>query len=273
MPSGSINKPTVDAEFDSGRFCYSQLTYPVEYKMSPHRHALAQLVLCLDGGVEHHTSRCRHYQAENTGGYVRADEVHSDLFLSKVRVFQISIATIQDGVFPEACDTSSFHRFHPMTTLLKSVYQEFSQPDRYTPIMLESLTMEALVSLHRDQNQIPPCQSCSRWLERARELIHEELSESLTLDRIAAEVGVHPAHLAKAFRRQYGGNVGEYIRRLRLARATHLLESTEMTIASIAWETGFGDQSHFTKSFKKSTGQTPNAYRGIKRGSETTKKD
>jgi AraC family transcriptional regulator len=78
---------------------------------------------------------------------------------------------------------------------------------------------------------------------------------------VAGAVGVHPVHLARVFRLKYGTPVGTYVRGLRLSWAAARLTDTEETIAQIASEAGFFDQSHFTRTFRRHFGLTPQAYR------------
>jgi AraC family transcriptional regulator len=90
--------------------------------------------------------------------------------------------------------------------------------------------------------------------------------QPVRLAELAREVSVHPAHLARAFRQQFGTSVGGYVRRLRLDWAAAELERSETALAAIALAAGFADQSHFTRSFRRYTGFTPGAYRRGRRG-------
>ena len=99
------------------------------------------------------------------------------------------------------------------------------------------------------------------WIERARELLHDRLAETRTLRDLAAEVGVHPAHFARAFRRHVGVTPGAYLRWLRLERAMRLLAETDRSLAQVARAAGFCDQSHLTRALRRETGCTPAAYR------------
>jgi len=76
---------------------------------------------------------------------------------------------------------------------------------------------------------------------------------------------MQPPSLARAFRRRYGCTVGEYVRRLRIEFACRELAGSEKPLASIAQNAGFFDQSHFSKTFKLLTGQSPAAYRKLLR--------
>jgi len=96
-----------------------------------------------------------------------------------------------------------------------------------------------------------------RWLHQARDLLHARFAGSPSLDEIAAAVGVHPAHLARVFRQQYGCTMGDYLRRLRVEFACRHMAAGDTPLVGIALAAGFADQSHFTKTFKSLVGMTP----------------
>ena len=100
------------------------------------------------------------------------------------------------------------------------------------------------------------------WLAAVVELLHERTPAAPSLADIAAEAGVHPAHLARAFRQRFGMTVCEYSRNLRLEWAAARL-SEERSLAQIALEAGFADQSHFTRAFRRHFGVTPGRYRAM----------
>jgi AraC family transcriptional regulator len=77
---------------------------------------------------------------------------------------------------------------------------------------------------------------------------------------------VHPVTLARAFRRSFGCTVGEYLRRLRIERATEQLAGGDTPLAEIALAAGFADQSHFSNVFRRRTGMSPSAFRRAARG-------
>ena len=90
-------------------------------------------------------------------------------------------------------------------------------------------------------------------------------SEAPRLATVADAVGVHPAHLARTFRRRLGVTPGEYLRRLRLERAIALLASSDEPIADVAVGAGFYDQSHLTNALRNVTGLTPAELRRARR--------
>ena len=83
----------------------------------------------------------------------------------------------------------------------------------------------------------------------------------LSVAGLATRAGLSASQLQREFRRLFNITVGDYILWLRLLMARRRLRSTTDTIGRIAAECGFYDQAHFTRAFKKHTGQTPLAYR------------
>ncbi len=104
------------------------------------------------------------------------------------------------------------------------------------------------------------------WLRDVRDLLHERAPASASLSHLAGAVGVHPVHLARSFRREYGVTVGQYARELRLEWAISQLPLADASLAEIAAGAGFADQSHFTRAFRAHTGVTPGRYRELVRG-------
>ncbi|RLD31727.1 MAG: hypothetical protein DRI73_08240 [Bacteroidetes bacterium] len=65
------------------------------------------------------------------------------------------------------------------------------------------------------------------------------------------------------FKKTMGVNFSEYILRLRLFHAIHLIENTNRTTADIIYECGFNNESYFYRIFKKTTGKSPSFFRNI----------
>jgi AraC family transcriptional regulator len=98
------------------------------------------------------------------------------------------------------------------------------------------------------------------WLTRARERIADEHGRHPGLSRLAEQAGVDRAHFARAFREHYGTTLGAFARRLRVRRALHLL-GDDRSLADVALEAGFADQSHLTRVFAALLGASPGLLR------------
>ena len=80
-----------------------------------------------------------------------------------------------------------------------------------------------------------------------------------TLEALARELGTHPSHLVRVFRREYGLPPHRYVVGRRLDDARRLLLDG-VPIAEVAATTGFHDQSHLTRHFRALLGTTPGAF-------------
>ena len=102
------------------------------------------------------------------------------------------------------------------------------------------------------------------WAKELKEMIQDQLDTnlSLSLQQASDELEINPAYLSREFSKYFENlSFGEYIRKLRIEKAMHLMDTTNYPLTDIAYLTGFSDQSHFTRIFKKQVGQTPTIYR------------
>jgi AraC family transcriptional regulator len=98
------------------------------------------------------------------------------------------------------------------------------------------------------------------WLRRVLDRLHDE-SQAPRLCSIAAELDLHPVHVARVFRRHMGVTLSAYLKQLRLHRATRALLETQEPLAALAGDHGFADQSHLTRELHHRTGWTPHRLR------------
>ncbi len=113
------------------------------------------------------------------------------------------------------------------------------------------------------------------WVHELKELIQDQIDTNLTfsLNELSESLSVNPAYVSRTFARYFDDlSFGEYIRKLRIEKAISLLETTNYRLAEIAYLTGFSDQSHFTRIFKKIHGQNPSEYRKSRAKSKTRTK-
>ena len=102
------------------------------------------------------------------------------------------------------------------------------------------------------------------WAKELKETIQDQLDTNLTLSlkAVSRSLNVHPAYLSREFSKYFDNlSFGEYIRKLRIEKAIEYLHRPEYSLAEIAYLTGFSDQSHFTRIFRKHTGKNPSVYR------------
>ncbi|HEX3235958.1 MAG TPA: AraC family transcriptional regulator [Gemmatimonadales bacterium] len=147
--------------------------------------------------------------------------------------------------------------------IARKMHHELGLADSATPLALEGLTFELLAHVGRatgGPGRLSP--TAAPWLGRARELLQERFRcRDLRIVDLAGELDVHPVYLSRAFRAWLGSTPGEYLRQLRLAWSVTALTEGGRSIAEIAVEAGFADQSHFTRAFRRAFGETPGGFR------------
>lgn len=100
------------------------------------------------------------------------------------------------------------------------------------------------------------------WVKELKQIIQDQVDTSLTLTGISKSLDISPSYLSREFSKHFNSlSFGEYIRKLRIEKAIELIRQNKYSLTEIAYLTGFSDQSHFTRIFKKHTGQNPFAYK------------
>jgi len=102
------------------------------------------------------------------------------------------------------------------------------------------------------------------WTKELKEMIQDQMDTnmSLSLQQASDELEINPAYLSREFSKYFDNlSFGDYIRKMRIEKAILLMENTSYSLTEIAYLTGFSDQSHFNRIFKKQTGQNPSTYR------------
>lgn len=125
-------------------------------------------------------------------------------------------------------------------------------------LVLESHVLELLGGIVGGASQE---KSAPRWLRRVKERMREQFRDNLCMRDLADDAGVHPVHLARVFRSHEGRTPGDFLQQLRVRAACHRLRDPDCSLAAIAVECGFADQSHFTRVFRKFTETTPARFR------------
>jgi AraC family transcriptional regulator len=151
---------------------------------------------------------------------------------------------------------------HPaLKEIFKKIHNEIKLNDKVTQLSVDGLLAQAFAILHRDarnaSSKIPD------WVKKVQEILLEQNVEKITLQFLASESGIHPVHLSKEFSKYFRTGFGDFMRKRRLDSATTLLTLGDLSIAEIAHECGYSDESHFIRCFKQMNGMTPLKYRKL----------
>ena len=129
------------------------------------------------------------------------------------------------------------------------------------PLFDKKGTVIALAGVKRPYEDADVADAGHVRLLKVVQFVTTHYGEEIVVADLAKKASLSSSQLHREFGRLFGITPNHYIREVRVGVARHLLESTQQSIAAIAAETGFYDQSHFTRQFKLSTGLTPTAYR------------
>lgn len=239
-------------------------SYRPAMRVDEHRHCHAYLSVVLHGGYEESSGGLRRDCGPGIALLHPAGERHADRFGSEpTRIFSVEFGSSwldRAGEARAVLDEPAEFRGGAIAALALRLCGELARWDELASLAIEGLALELMAELARSARgrarRLP-----SPWLERARALIDDRFRERLALAEIADEVGVHPAHLVREFRRQYGTTVASAIRARRIELARRRLVDSRLPLAEIAFEAGFSQQSHFTALFRRATGVTPAEYR------------
>ena len=138
-------------------------------------------------------------------------------------------------------------------------WAKYLQAEKHTQNPTENMLLDVYQKfLSHKSSKVPD------WAKELKSIIqdHIDTNLSLSLKVISENLNVHPSYLSREFSKYFDDlSFGDYIRKLRIEKATTLLTGSQYSLAEIAYITGFSDQSHFNRIFKKNIGITPSQYR------------
>lgn len=106
----------------------------------------------------------------------------------------------------------------------------------------------------------------SQDIEESIQYMAKHLTRNLTLHELAARANLSVSHYSYLFKNKTGYSPIDYFLRLKIQRACQYLDITTLNIETIAAKLGFKDPYYFSRLFHQIMGQSPSAYRKIKKG-------
>lgn len=102
------------------------------------------------------------------------------------------------------------------------------------------------------------------WQQKlAKELLNSELERDISLLELASACGLSVRHFTRAFKQSVGMPAHQFRLMCRINYARLLLKRNQNALSYVAARCGFASQSHFTRSFRRCTGQSPGDWRRI----------
>lgn len=159
-----------------------------------------------------------------------------------------------------------------MERALNELHHEYGRPSHEIGrvAMIRSKLVEALIVFLRgiaadclmpDRNAAAQSSAKSFW--PVLQFVHVHYLEDLTLDYVAQQMGLSNSYVTRMFREHTGVGFLQYIHRLRVSSAAHMLSTTDLPISDITFAAGFESFRTFARVFKEMKGQTPTQYRSL----------
>jgi AraC family transcriptional regulator len=157
--------------------------------------------------------------------------------------------------------------FARVVNLLMSASRELehSQEAAKTSIHRAASLLQAQMRYDGTERQ-DPSQALLAWQMRLVEsYIEEHLDQQILVANLSELLDLSEAHFSRAFRLACGEPPHSYIVRRRLELAAQLMLAGRQPLSEIALRCGFHDQAHLSKQFRQLTGETPAAWRRLRR--------
>lgn len=236
-----------------------------EYAYPMHVHEAWTLLIVDDGAVRYDLERHRHGTPHDTVSLLPPHVPHNGSPTTphgfRKRVLYLDATHLGDSLIGAAVDAPDLRdpvlrrRVGQLHTALAHTGDELEAESRLT------LIGERLQEHLRRRGARAERPRRDPDLARAlRELLDEHVTQGLSLDEAASLLHAHPAHLVRAFSAAYGIAPHQYLMSRRVDRARRLLLQG-LPPGEVAPVTGFYDQAHLTRHFRKLVGVPPGRYR------------
>ena len=249
--------------WSTGGWLLSSTRHRKGFCIKPHAHERPSLNVVLDGAYSESIRGTTRLHPPGAVVVKPAGESHANSFrdrgayclLLEVEAGQLDEIRRSTDVF-DRCWTSDAAWITPIAVqLLRAV----DHSDELADLTIEATILELIDRLTRRRS---PSTTWSHpaWIGRAIEMLYES-DGPVSLAMISREVCRDSTHVARAFRRAFGENIGTIARRLRIERAATALLRSDKTVGAVAQDAGFHDQSHLVREFRRHYSLTPSGFR------------
>lgn len=241
--------------------------FPAGAMLHPHEHERPVLAVMLTGSFELSISGRWRDCEPDTVFSEPAGERHANRIGTggaEVMVVQPSPTMQLPGACLRLLHRPVNFRHGQMAALGRRLRGELASGDSLAELGMEGIALEMLALASRQREADRAGNAPPEWLGRVVQVIHDRYLDNLSIEDVAREADVHPAHVARVFRSHYHVPLATYMRRLRLDWAAARLLENDVPLATLALRAGFADQSHFTRAFRRHTGLTPGRFRRVR---------
>lgn len=189
------------------------------------------------------------------------DSLRLQFMLSHAAVFQVMSAKRFE--WANECLMQIHKVFAPYSENLKLTQQVRPNVPYYLRIKLQSVILAVISDILRDADEQihGKAMKAMERFQNAADIMDKAFLENPPLRELAEKVYMAPNYFHKKFREAFGVTPFNYMLNKRMNIAKELLAFSSLTVKEIALKSGYKDEFHFSKTFKKSMGLSPRAFR------------
>ncbi|MDR6571101.1 helix-turn-helix transcriptional regulator [Chitinophaga ginsengisegetis] len=244
-----------------GNIITSETAFVPDTSSAYHYHANPHFSHILAGGSKEIRNGSSDIQYAGKGLYYYPGIAHQNVdYRPGTRIFNLELDATFFNTFGLSLPPSSlmFENSHQLNTGgLIRIMKEHYLDDADSRMAIDQLCIN-LVHPAKEGDACFP-----EWTKKIKTVMNDYWNQPLSLSLLAAHLELHPVTISKHFPRYFGCSAGEYMRRMKVERAFPLIKQGKYSLTEIAYECGFTDQAHFTKTFRHVTGLLPKQYRNI----------
>ena len=238
------------------------------YTYSSHIHQFAELFVVLDGELEITVEGVTERMTPNTAALVFPFQAHK--YYSKM-INRVAIFVFSDSILPEFSivyegKVSDRSVFNLSDSTLSALRDRIIDAKDYDVFDLKGCLYFAIQDFLRQVELKPTSKKPSLPVERILNYVINHITESITLESVANELGYSPKYLSNLISKLFDMNFSTLVANIRVDRARHLLRETKKTRSEICYECGFGSERSFHRQFRKIMNYSPDQYRKMNFG-------
>ena len=178
------------------------------------------------------------------------------VFLTSHAEFNYAMEAIKLGSFDYILQPAPYEEIEQ---ILRRTIEKVKEKDHITQILTSRKEEEARsLPVRYDEDD------SDNTVSQIITYIDEHINENIRRKEIAEHIHLNEDYMAKLFKKEKGMQLKEYILERKMDIAKNLLVNSSLSVSIIALKVGFSNFSHFSQTFKKIEGITPNEYRAIR---------
>ncbi|MCC2686241.1 MAG: AraC family transcriptional regulator [Paenibacillaceae bacterium] len=281
IPKVSIQYPRREPDYP-----FHLCTHSLQRDYPSHRHEFLEFSLVLQGGGTETIDGLTHPMKPGTFTFVmpyQIHEIHVDADAAPLVLYNCNFGmelfwAMRDqywmNKFLLEADPSlpSFvqyeeNRLAEIHGLLKEMNEEYEEGGLWRKDLLFADLIKVLILFDRCRRETQPPVPTGHTRHKSGEFlkvlhyVHTHYRQDITLTGIANRFHMSLSRLSEMFKHRIGQNFVDHLHDVRIRHACVLLQSTEMSIAEVAFEVGYGSYSTFFRVFQEHKEMTPTAYR------------